>query len=97
MNRAFTGVEVQSIRSLGLRDAKDREVFFAAREVDAVVMSKDSDFVWLLEQHGAPPRLIWVRCGNTSNARMRAVLSAQLRHVMDLLESGEVLVEIVDA
>lgn len=41
-----------ALRDLGLRDAIDREIFEAARNVAAVVMTKDSDFVKLLEKFG---------------------------------------------
>ena len=36
-------LEACSARYLGLRHAKDREIFFAAREAGAVVMTKDRD------------------------------------------------------
>jgi hypothetical protein len=36
------------VRDIGLRDATDREIFLAARRSDAIVMTKDSDFVRLL-------------------------------------------------
>ena len=38
-------------------------------------MTKDSDFVLLLDKLGAPPQVIWVTCGNTSNARLKEVLN----------------------
>jgi len=63
------GVEAISARRPGLQDAKDRQIFLAAREAEAVVMTKDGDFVILQEEFGAPPQLIWIRCGNTSNDR----------------------------
>ena len=62
-------IEAVAVRDLHLREAKDREIFDAARQSNAVVMTKDSDFVLLLEQNGPPPQVIWVTCGNTSNAR----------------------------
>jgi predicted nuclease of predicted toxin-antitoxin system len=39
------GIEAKPVRELGLRDAGDREIFLAAREMGAVVMTKNSDFV----------------------------------------------------
>ena len=45
-------VAAVALRDLGLRDAIDRDIFFAARREAAVVMTKDSDFVLLLEQLG---------------------------------------------
>jgi predicted nuclease of predicted toxin-antitoxin system len=57
-------------------------------------MSKDSDFVTLLATHGAPPQVIWVTCGNTSNANLRQILVQTLPTALQLLQSGESLVEI---
>ena len=49
------GVEAISVKRLGLRDARDEEIFGAAREASAVIMTKDVDLVMLLERFGAPP------------------------------------------
>jgi predicted nuclease of predicted toxin-antitoxin system len=51
------GTEAVALRDLGLRDAEDRAVFDYARERGAVVMTKDSDFVSLLQRRGAPPQV----------------------------------------
>jgi len=64
-------VSAVAIRDLGLRDAEDKEIFEAARQERAVVMTKDSDFLLLLDKLGAPPQVIWVTCGNTSNGRLK--------------------------
>jgi len=90
-------VVARSVRDLGLKSASDPEIFFAARQADAVVITKDQDFVRLLERHGPPPKIIWVTCGNTSNARMQQVLATALPAALGLLGKGESLVEIRDA
>ena len=87
-------VSAVAIRDLGLRDAEDKETFEAARQEKAVVMTKDSDFVLLLDKLGPPPQVIWVTCGNTSNARLKEVLTNTLAKALDLLNLGEKLVEI---
>src|SRR5712691_600728 len=94
---ATFGVEAQAVRDLGLRDAKDGPIFTAARAAGAVVMTKDSDFVELLRRLGAPPKVLWITCGNTSNAKLREVLTAHLPAAIKRLEGGEDLVEIGDA
>jgi predicted nuclease of predicted toxin-antitoxin system len=83
-----------AVRDLGLRDATDHEIFFAARRESAVVMTKDSDFLYLLERFGPPPQVIWMTCGNTSNAVLKRILSSALPQVLRLLEAGERLVEV---
>lgn len=90
------GIEVSAVRNLGLRDALDQEIFQAAKRVGAVLMTKDSDFSALIERLGTPPQVIWLRCGNTSNARLRHLLAQTLPQVLALLEAGEPIVEIID-
>lgn len=90
-------LDVHAMRDLGLRDARDQDIFRAAREARAVVVTKDIDFVLLLERLGPPPQVIWVRCGNTSNARLKRLLDGALPNAMTLLQKGEALVEIRDA
>ncbi len=60
-------------------------------------MSKDEDFAALVEQLGPPPQVIWITCGNTSNAALRAILETGLPTAMEFIRRGEPLVEISDA
>jgi predicted nuclease of predicted toxin-antitoxin system len=90
------GVEARPVRDLGLRNARDREIFIAAREAGATVMTKDSDFVLLLEQLGPPPQVLWLTIGNTSNAHLKEVLSKSFASARKLLLRGEALVEITE-
>ncbi|MEM9986307.1 MAG: DUF5615 family PIN-like protein [Bacteroidota bacterium] len=95
LTETFTQVEAFSAKYLGLRDAEDEEIFQAAREAEAVVMTKDQDFVAMLERLGPPPKVIWLTCGNTSNVRIKTLLSQTLPDAIDLL-AKEPLVEISD-
>ena len=88
------GVEAVALRDLSLRDAEDPEIFEAAKAQQAIVMTKDSDFVDLVDRLGSPPQIIWLTCGNTSNARLREILSETLPRALALLAAGEALVEI---
>lgn len=90
------GVQAYSAKHLGYRDAADGAIFEAARGAGAVVMTKDGDFVRLLHDRGPPPQILWIRLGNTSNARMRSALETTFARAMALLQSGEDLVEIRD-
>ena len=83
-----------SLRDLGPRDAKHKDIFAAARQANAVVMTKDADFAELVERLGPPPSVIWLSCGNTSNAALRDLLKTTLPRAMDLIGKGDKLVEI---
>lgn len=88
------GVEAAALRDLGLRDAEDAVIFAAARTADAVLMTKDSDFVDLVARHGPPLRIVWLTCGNTTNAALRVMLADAWPRIVELLQAGEPLVEI---
>jgi predicted nuclease of predicted toxin-antitoxin system len=96
INETFPGNEAVSFRALGLRDAKDMEVFTAARKKNVILISKDSDFRNLIHKHGTPPSLIWITCGNTSNEKLKTILSFAFSKALRLLEKGEAIVEIND-
>lgn len=89
-------VSATAVRDLGLREATDRAIFVAAREAGAVILTKDSDFVALLERYGAPPQVLWVTAGNTTTEHLQALLGATWPRVVTLLAVGERLVEITD-
>lgn len=90
-------VEAVAVRELALRDATDSEIFAAARSAGAIVMTKDSDFIALVNAHGAPPQVLWLTCGNTTNARLREILAQALPAALKLLAAGETVVEISGA
>lgn len=90
-------VEAFSIRRLGLREAKDHEIFEAARKAGAVVFTKDADFVRLIDEQGPPPQILWLTSGNTSNQHLRALFQELLPDALRILKGGEAIVEIRDA
>lgn len=90
-------VDAVALRDIGLRDAEDEEIFAAAKSANAVVMTKDSDFLDLLDRFGPPPQVLWLTCGNTSNAHLKQILFATWSEAIILLEAGERLIEVSDA
>lgn len=89
-------VEAHSLRDLSLRDAKDGEIFAAARQAGATLISKDSDFVDLVQRLGPPPQLLWVTCGNVSNDHLRRLFVSAFPKALAMLEAGEPIVEVGD-
>lgn len=83
-------LESTALRDLELRDAQDIEIFEAARAENAVIMTKDSDFVDLVCRLGAPPQILWLTCGNVTNRNLRQVLTTTLER----LHQGEAVIEI---
>lgn len=95
LTEAF-GLAASALRDLGLRDAQDIEIFTAARAKNAVIITKDSDFVDLVCRLGAPPQILWLTCGNVTNRNLRQLLSAALPDALEQLRQGEMIVEITN-
>ncbi len=88
------GLEASALRDLRLRDAQDMEIFEAAGAENAVIMTKDSDFIDLVCRLGSPPQILWLTCGNVTNRNLRKLLTATLPDALEQLRQGEMIVEI---
>jgi predicted nuclease of predicted toxin-antitoxin system len=56
--------DAEQVRHAGLDRASDNEIWqFAGRE-GFVIVTLDADFADLATLRGAPPKVIWLRCGN---------------------------------
>jgi predicted nuclease of predicted toxin-antitoxin system len=87
-------VSAIAVRDLGLRDARDQEIYSAAKQANAIVMTKDVDFVHLVDKFGIPPQVILLTCGNTSNTQLKQILKGSFTRTIEWLRKGEPVVEI---
>lgn len=88
------GVDAVHVRDPGLLQEDDLVIFQAARAASVAVVTKDEDFVKLLDRFGPPPQLVWVTCGNVANRELRRLILSAWPAVAALLARGEQLVEI---
>lgn len=93
---AALGIPTRMMRDLGFRTSSDRDIFFAARQAGSSILSKDIDFEDLVQHHGAPPHILLLKCGNTSNSRLIAILASALPRGLELIRAGAPLVIIED-
>ena len=86
--------ECKTIGELGLINETDQVLFMKAREANAVVITKDSDFREMVLRLGAPPQVLWVTTGNTSTKFLISVFEKALPEALKHLQTGSPLVEI---
>jgi predicted nuclease of predicted toxin-antitoxin system len=79
---------------LGMVTTADSTIFERARATGVVVVTRDRDFLALLDHHGPPPAVVWVNLGNCSNATLLARFEQHWDAVVRLIDSGEPLVEL---
>ena len=89
---AARGHEASHVHELGLGAAADADIAAHAESEDAVLLSKDEDFLILRQ----PDRfgLLWLRCGNTTNRALATWLEERWERVEELLGMGERLIEL---
>jgi len=66
-------------RLLGFGTAADEVIWTHARDNGFVVVTLDKDFADLSLLRGAPPKIIWLRCGNSTVAEVERLLRAKPR------------------
>jgi predicted nuclease of predicted toxin-antitoxin system len=88
------GIEASALGEVGLGDAPNLEIFEAVRKANAVILTKDADFVELVYAGARRTPVIWITCGNSTNRYLKGILAATLQDAMRLLEQGEAIVEI---
>jgi predicted nuclease of predicted toxin-antitoxin system len=77
-----------------MRDALDPSIFASARAAGATVLTKDADFAEMVGRYGPPPQMLWLRCGNTSNAVLQKLLARELPAALARLVAGDAVVEL---
>lgn len=75
--------------------AKDYEIWQYAKENNCIIITKDSDFVSLLEIKGYPPKIILLKTGNCRNKELAEVIIKAEKDIKDFVLSEYGLLEIV--
>lgn len=62
------------VRTAGLDQAPDHLIWAHATANDYCIVSQDSDFAERSRLFGSPPKVIWLRCGNSTPAEIEGIL-----------------------
>ncbi len=62
------------VKNLDMAEADDYTIWKYARDNNLTLVTQDVDFVELSVLEGIPPKIIWLRCGNTSTSNIEAIL-----------------------
>jgi predicted nuclease of predicted toxin-antitoxin system len=69
-------------RLLGLSTVADGTIWHYAETHGFVVVTLDKDFADLSLLRGAPPKITWLRCGNSTVGEVERLLRANLQEVL---------------
>lgn len=84
----------EHVADVGLRDADDSAIWNHALVNQAVLVTKDEDFVHRCRQGATAPVVVWLRIGNTSRQALLEWFDLILPRIEAMIEAGERLVEI---
>ena len=86
------GVQAYHVADLGLRDARDYEIWRYASS-GLILVSKDEDFVRIWA-HEPITRLLWVRLGNCRRTYLLEVFRRLWPKIIDQFAKGDQVVEL---
>ena len=77
------------VRQLGLERADDDVIWTHAKRGGLTIVSKDSDFHQRSLVFGSPPKLVWLRVGNSPTTGVERLLRDRHREIRAFVESPE--------
>lgn len=89
------GHEAVHVAHIALATASDSKIWEQAIASDAVLITKDEDFVTMraLSRRGGPA-IVWLRVGNTTTGALIALLNSVLPDIVRAVERGETVIQI---
>jgi predicted nuclease of predicted toxin-antitoxin system len=88
------GHQAAHVLEIGLANAPDSVIWSHAAATDAVLVTKDEDFVMLRALDNKGPALIWVRIGNTGKRVLAELFAEKFPEIIGSLERGDTIIEI---
>ena len=88
LQKSFPGTT--QVRLLGLEQASDNELWEYARDNVFVIVTKDSDFHELSILYGPPPKVIWLKIGNSTASAVAERLEGAASELAAALEQDDI-------
>ncbi len=70
-----------------LTEADDSEIWEFAKSHDFCIVTQDADFADRSRLYGSPPKIIWLRCGNTPTSTVEAILRSGAETIQEFIDT----------
>lgn len=77
----------KQVRELGLEESSDDKIWKIAKENNFTVVTFDSDFFEISNLKGHPPKIIWLRTGNTTTKNIIEILQQKKEIIIDFISN----------
>lgn len=78
------------VRLLGLAEADDLTIWNFAIAHHCVIVTQDSDYSDWNKLRGAPPKIVWIRCGNATVDLIHSKLRTAADQILSLATNPEI-------
>jgi predicted nuclease of predicted toxin-antitoxin system len=79
----------QQVRTIGLEDATDLDIWAYARSNGYTIVTFDADFYDISLIKGHPPKIVWLRTGNSTTAGIVACMVANWYTISTFIDDPE--------
>lgn len=75
----------KQVRELGIEDYADNAIWLYAKENGFTIVTFDSDFFDISNLKGHPPKIIWLRFGNTTTNFLAEIINSKASIIKDFI------------
>jgi len=86
--------EAKQIKELGLENTTDFEIFEYAKKHNYAIVTFDADFCNISTLKGFPPKIIWLKTGNTTTQNLELLLREKQELIKIFLSENYACLEI---
>lgn len=71
-----------------MAEASDTKIWEFAKNNNFCIVTQDADFAEKSRLYGSPPKVIWLRCGNTRTSTVESILRSGIEAIQKLLSDS---------
>jgi len=73
------------VQSHNLTETDDSEIWEFAKAQGFCIVTQDADFAERSRLYGAPPKVIWLRCGNAPTSNVEAIFRSGVETIQEFI------------
>ena len=81
--------EAKQVKQLGIENYSDIEIWNFAKKNNYTIVTFDSDFFDVANIKGHPPKIIWLRIGNTNSSIIADLINKKNTIISDFISANE--------
>ena len=78
----------KQVRKLGIEDFSDIEIWQYAKQNEFTIVTFDADFFDISNLKGHPPKIVWLRFGNTKTDFLADLINSKSEMIKDFIDSA---------